>query len=129
MISHDLEVVAYLADWIAVMYLGQIAEEGATNDVYNPPWHPYTEALLSAIPIPDPTKTQGTIRLEGDIPSARNIPSGCRFHTRCPRKIGVICEQEAPLFRDAGDGHFIRCHIEIDDLTAMQTADANEELP
>ena len=128
LISHDLDVVSYLSDWIAVMYLGQIVEEGATNAVYNPPWHPYTEALLSAIPVPDPAKKQGTIRLEGDIPSARNIPSGCRFHTRCPRKIGAICEQEAPPYRDAGDGQFIRCHIEIDDLIAMQTTDVGEGL-
>ena len=123
LISHDLDVVAYLADWITVMYLGQIVEEGATNDVYGPPWHPYTEALLSAIPIPDPTQKQGTIRLEGDIPSARNIPSGCRFHTRCPRKIGAICEDEQPPWRDAGNGHFIRCHIEINDLIEMQRQD------
>ena len=121
LISHDLDVVAYLADWIAVMYLGQIVEEGANEAVYNPPWHPYTEALLSAIPIPDPTQKQGAIRLEGDIPSARHIPSGCRFHTRCPRKIGAICEQEEPPWRDAGGGHSIRCHIEIDDLIEMQS--------
>ena len=122
LISHDLDVVAYLSDWIAVMYLGQIVEEGDTQDVYNPPSHPYTEALISAIPIPDPTQPRGSIRLEGDVPSARHIPSGCRFHTRCPRKIGAICEQEAPPWRDAGDGHRIRCHIPLDELTALQTA-------
>ncbi len=122
LISHDLDVVAYLSDWIAVMYLGQIVEEGDTEDVYNPPSHPYTEALISAIPVPDPTQPRGSIRLEGDVPSARHIPSGCRFHTRCPRKIGAICEQEAPPWRDAGDGHRIRCHIPLDELTALQTA-------
>lgn len=120
-ISHDLDVIAYLADWIAVMYLGEIVEEGDTKDVYNPPSHPYTEALLSAIPVPDPTRRQGTIRLEGDVPGARNIPSGCRFHTRCPRKIGAICEEETPPWRDAGDGHFIRCHIPIEELIALQS--------
>ncbi len=122
LISHDLDVVAYLADWIAVMYLGEIIEEGDTEDVYHPPSHPYTEALISAIPVPDPTRSQGDIRLEGDVPSARHIPSGCRFHTRCPRKIGAICEEEAPPWRDAGDGHFIRCHIPIDELIALQSA-------
>ncbi len=121
LISHDLDVVAYLADWIAVMYLGQIVEEGETMAVYEPPWHPYTEALLSAIPVPDPTQKQGAIRLEGDIPSARHIPSGCRFHTRCPRKIGAICEQEEPPWRDAGNGHAIRCHIPLEELVALQT--------
>ena len=121
LISHDLDVVAYLADWIAVMYLGQIVEEGETNDVYEPPWHPYTEALLSAILVPDPAQKQGAIRLEGDIPSARDIPSGCRFHTRCPRFLGDICVNEEPPWRDAGNGHHIRCHIEIDDLIELQS--------
>jgi peptide/nickel transport system ATP-binding protein len=121
LISHDLDVVAYLADWIAVMYLGEIVEEGDTEDVNNPPMHPYTEALLSAIPVPDPSQPPGVIRLEGDVPSARHIPSGCRFHTRCPRKLGPVCEHEAPPWRDAGDGHMIRCHIPIADLIAMQT--------
>lgn len=125
LISHDLDVIAYLADWIAVMYLGEIVEEGETLDVYDPPWHPYTEALLSAIPIPDPTQRQGAIRLEGEIPSARNIPHGCRFHTRCPRKIGDICEQQEPPWRDAGNGHFIRCHIPIDELIELQSGDTN----
>ncbi|MBZ0303758.1 MAG: ABC transporter ATP-binding protein [Anaerolineae bacterium] len=124
LISHDLDVIAYLADWIAVMYLGQIVEEGANADVYHAPWHPYTEALLSAIPIPDPTHQQGAIRLDGDIPSARNIPCGCRFHTRCPRKIGDICEQEEPPWRDAGNGHAIRCHIAVADLIALQSPSA-----
>ncbi|MBZ0293639.1 MAG: ATP-binding cassette domain-containing protein, partial [Anaerolineae bacterium] len=120
-ISHDLDVIAYLADWIVVMYLGEIVEEGDNEDVYNPPSHPYTEALLSSIPVPDPTHQHGTIRLEGDVPSARNIPSGCRFHTGCPRKIGAICEEKAPPWRDAGEGHFIRCHIPIEELIALQS--------
>ncbi len=119
-ISHNLDAVSYLADWIAVMYLGEIVEEGTVEQVYKPPSHPYTEALLSAIPIPDPTVTQGRIRLDGDIPSARDIPQGCRFHTRCPRKVGLICETENPPWRDAGDGHFIRCHIPVEQLTVLQ---------
>ncbi len=122
LISHDLDVVSYLADWIAVMYLGEIVEEGTAEQVYQPPLHPYTEALLSAIPIPDPTVTRHQIRLDGDIPSARDIPNGCRFHTRCPRKLGAICEQENPPIRDAGDGHFIRCHIPIEELIELQSA-------
>lgn len=121
LISHDLEVISYLADWIVVMYLGEIMEEGDTQDVYDTPSHPYTEALLSAIPLPDPTAKQGEIRLEGDIPSPRNKPTGCPFHTRCPRYIGDICKDEAPPLRDAGDGHKIRCHIPIDELITLQS--------
>jgi peptide/nickel transport system ATP-binding protein len=107
------------------MYLGEIVEEGDTEDVYNVPTHPYTEALLSAIPVPDPTVKGGEIRLEGDVPSAQNIPSGCRFHTRCPRKIGSVCEEELPPWRDAGGGHRIRCHIPIDELIALQSKREN----
>ncbi len=127
LISHDLDVVSYLADWIAVMYLGEIVEEGTSAQVYQPPLHPYTEALLSAIPIPDPTATRHQIRLHGDIPSARDIPNGCRFHTRCPRKLGAICEQQNPPIRDAGDGHFIRCHIPIEQLIELQSAAPTEK--
>jgi peptide/nickel transport system ATP-binding protein len=127
MISHDLDVISYLADEIAVMYLGEIVEYGATNAVYHPPSHPYTEALISAIPVPDPTDEGGIIRLEGDVPSARDIPSGCRFHTRCPRKIGAICEDENPPWVDAGDGHFIRCHIPVDELIEVQLIPVNEK--
>lgn len=121
-ISHDLRAVAYLADWIAVMYLGQIVEEGDTFHVYNAPSHPYTEALVSAIPEPDPNVKGKRIRLDGDVLSAAHIPSGCRFHTRCPRKIGTICEQQEPPWRDAGDGHHIRCHIPIDELARLQAS-------
>jgi len=125
LISHDLDVVAYLSDQIAVMYLGEIVEFGDTEDVYNTPSHPYTEALISAIPSPDPTQKGSEIRLEGDVPSARDIPSGCRFHTRCPRKIGAVCEQQEPPWVNAGDGHFIRCHIPIDELREMQANKTN----
>ncbi len=127
LISHDLDVVSYLADWIAVMYLGEIVEEGTSEQVYSSPSHPYTEALLSAIPIPDPTVKQGRIRLDGDIPSARDIPNGCRFHTRCPRKIGAICEQRNPPVRDAGDGHYIRCHIPVAELFELQSKQPAEK--
>lgn len=121
LISHDFDVISYLADWIAVMYLGEIVEVGDTADVYGIPSHPYTEALISAIPVPDPQVKQGTIRLEGEVPSASNIPSGCRFHTRCPRYLGDICREQRPPWREASDGHFILCHIPIDELIALQS--------
>ncbi len=127
-ISHDLRAVTYLADWLIVMYLGQIVEEGTTDNVYNIPSHPYTEALVSSIPIADPNIKQGRIRLDGDIPSAANLPTGCRFHTRCPRKIGAICEQQEPPWRDAGDGHHIRCHIPVDELIELQTAAIEQQV-
>jgi len=118
-IAHDLSVVRFFCDNIAVMYLGQIAEIGPAEAIYAPPYHPYTEALLSAVPIPDPRAEQKHIRLEGAVPSALNPPSGCRFHTRCPRKIGKICETETPPWRDAGNGHRIFCHIPLAELRQM----------
>lgn len=121
-ISHDLSVVSYLADYLAVMYLGQLFEVGYGHDMANPPFHPYTEALVSAIPIPDPTHKTDPIRLSQDVPSPRNLPTGCRFHTRCPRKIGAICEEEIPPWRDDGDGHFIKCHIPLAELIELQTS-------
>jgi peptide/nickel transport system ATP-binding protein len=119
-ISHDLAVVSYLADTIAVVYLGQIMEIGSRDAIFDLPQHPYTEALISAVPIPDPTVVTERIRLEADIPSPVNLPSGCRFHTRCPRKIGAICEQQEPPWMDVGGGHFIRCHIPPEELKAAQ---------
>jgi peptide/nickel transport system ATP-binding protein len=119
-ISHDLAVVGYLADYLAVMYLGELYEVGYGRDLFRPPFHPYTEALVSAIPMPDPEQPAAAIRLTGDIPNPRDMPSGCRFHTRCPRKLGAICEQEAPPWRDDGDGHFIRCHRELVELAELQ---------
>ncbi|MBX3062021.1 MAG: ABC transporter ATP-binding protein [Anaerolineae bacterium] len=120
-ISHDLAVVSYLADTIAVVYLGQVMEIGSRDAIFNPPQHPYTEALISAVPIPDPKVQTARIRLEADIPSPVNIPTGCRFHTRCPRKIGAICEQQEPPWVNAGEGHFIRCHIPLDELKITQS--------
>jgi peptide/nickel transport system ATP-binding protein len=118
-ISHDLSLVRYLADRVVVMYLGTIAEQGTTDEVFQPPYHPYTEALLSAIPIADTSVHKKEIVLEGDIPSAVNPPPGCPFQTRCPRKLGKICEQEAPPIRVFGKGHKIACHIAPDDLLRM----------
>ncbi len=120
-ISHDLSVVGYLADYLAVMYLGQLFEVGSAKELFNPPYHPYTEALVSAIPIASPDIKENRILLNNSVPSAQNVPSGCRFHTRCPRKIGKICEEEVPPWLgDDSDGHFIRCHIPLDELLELQ---------
>ena len=120
-ISHDLAAVGYLADTIAVMYLGQLFEVGAGTDLFHPPFHPYTEALVSAIPVADPHHKAERLLLSDNLPSAQHLPSGCRFHTRCPRKIGAICEQEPPPWREAAAGHLIRCHIPLDELMALQS--------
>ncbi len=119
-ISHNLAVVGYLADKIAVMYLGQLFEVGAGADLFQPPFHPYTEALVSAIPVPDPQHKTHRILLHDNLPSAQHLPIGCRFHTRCPRKIGAICEDEPPPWREAGAGHAIRCHIPLEELLEAQ---------
>ncbi|MES0195473.1 ABC transporter ATP-binding protein [Mesorhizobium sp. M0011] len=124
-ISHDLAVVRYLSDKIAVLYLGRIMELGPSEDVFSGPHHPYTEALLSAVPKLDQTET-ARIRLDGEIPSATNPPSGCVFHTRCPRKIGPICEQQEPPLSEAQPGHSIRCHIPYAELARLQRAVATE---
>ena len=126
-IAHDLSVVRFFCDHIAVMYLGQIAEVGPAETIYAPPYHPYTEALLSAVPIPDPRADQRHIRLAGTVPSALNPPSGCRFHTRCPRKVGEICETEVPPWREAGNGHCIFCHIPMKELRQMEAVVTIEE--
>lgn len=118
-ISHDLGVVRYLSDKIAVLYLGRIMELGPSENVFAGPHHPYTEALLSAVPKLDQTET-GRIRLDGEIPSATNPPSGCVFHTRCPRKIGAICETQEPPLAEAQPGHTIRCHIPYAELARLQ---------
>ena len=119
-ISHDLGVVRYLADRVVVMYLGRIMERGKTETVFAPPYHPYTEALLSAVPIADPRITKRRIVLEGALPSVLDPPKGCPFETRCPRKIGEICERERPSLREAGGGHLIACHIPLDELRAVE---------
>lgn len=115
-ISHDLSVVRYVADRIVVMYLGHIMEQGTTDEIFNPPYHPYTEALLSAIPIADTSVRKRHIVLEGELPSPVNPPSGCPFQTRCPRKIGMICETQMPLLQETETGHAILCHIPISEL-------------
>ncbi|MER9545267.1 ABC transporter ATP-binding protein [Mesorhizobium sp. M0437] len=119
-ISHDLGVVRYLSDKIAVLYLGRIMEIGPSEEVFSGPHHPYTEALLSAVPKLDQTET-ARIRLDGEIPSAANPPSGCVFHTRCPRKIGAICETQEPELTEAQSAHTIRCHIPYAELARLQS--------
>jgi peptide/nickel transport system ATP-binding protein len=118
-ISHDLGVVRYLSDRIAVLYLGRVQEVGPAERVFSGPHHPYTEALLSAVPTLEQT-TRERIRLEGEIPSAADPPSGCVFHTRCPRKIGAICETTEPPLAEEEVGHAIRCHIPIEELRRLQ---------
>ena len=122
-ISHDLSVVRYIADRVVVMYLGHIVEQGDTDTIFSPPYHPYTEALLSAIPIADTSVIKKHIVLDGDIPSALNPPSGCPFQTRCPRKMQVpdnLCEREVPPQLNLGNGHEIKCHLSQEVLDSME---------
>ncbi len=119
-ISHDLSVVRYLADRVAVMYLGKIVEFGSVDEVFSPPYHPYTEALLSAVPIADPDRQQKRILLEGAMPSPRDVPKGCPFATRCPRKLGEICDTTPPPEHRTNTGHRIACHIPIEQLRSVE---------
>jgi oligopeptide/dipeptide ABC transporter ATP-binding protein len=109
-ISHDLSVVKHISDRIGVMYLGSLVELAPKYELYKHPLHPYTQALLSAIPIPDPTVRIKRIILKGDIPSPANPPSGCRFHTRCPY-VTERCKKEVPEFREIATEHFVACHL------------------
>jgi len=122
-ISHDLSIVRYLSDRVLVMYLGHIVELGTTDQVFAPPYHPYTEALLSAVPIADTKIEKKRIVLDGDIPSAMNPPSGCPFQTRCARKSlvpGNRCETEVPVAKTLAEGHQIKCHLDNDILDQME---------
>ena len=121
-ISHDLAAVRHLSDLIAVIYLGRLCEQGAAAEVFAPPFHPYTEALLSSIPVADPGAPRQEIRLEGNVPSPAAVTSGCRFHTRCPRKLGSVCEREDPPWREASPSHRICCHIELESLRLLQAS-------
>jgi peptide/nickel transport system ATP-binding protein len=121
-ISHDLAVVRYIADHVAVMYLGKVVEYGPTEAVFAPPYHPYTEALLSAVPEPDPERPHGRIILEGSLPSASDPPPGCPFASRCPRKLGALCDTTPPPEQSGADGHRIACHIPVEDLVRLNAA-------
>ena len=109
-ISHDLSVVEHISDTVGVMYLGNLVEYGATPDIFSHPLHPYTKALFSAIPIPDPTIRRERIVLQGSIPSPANPPKGCKFHTRCPYAT-ERCKTEAPKQREVEPGHYVVCHL------------------
>jgi peptide/nickel transport system ATP-binding protein len=119
-ISHDLSAVQHLSDAIAVVYLGHVMEIGDATKVLTPPFHPYTEALLSAIPLADPDIKQKPIRLGGSVPSAMDVPAGCRFHPRCPRFLGDICATQEPPWREGEGDHRIYCHIPLDELARLQ---------
>jgi len=109
-ISHDLSVVKHISHKVGVMYLGSLVEMADKKELYTCPLHPYTKALLSAVPIPDPTIKRDRILLEGDIPSPANPPPGCKFHTRCPYAMKK-CSEEKPEYKDVGGGHFVACHL------------------
>jgi peptide/nickel transport system ATP-binding protein len=120
-IAHDLSVIKYISDRVAVMYLGKIVEVAATEALFMNPKHPYTEALMSAVPVPDPDYKGEQIILEGDVPSPMNPPAGCYFHERC-RYAQKICKVESPLYHDLGNEHFVSCHLaEILSLQPIRT--------
>jgi peptide/nickel transport system ATP-binding protein len=119
-ISHDLSVVRYISDSIVVMYLGQIVEKGTSDQIFQPPYHPYTEALLSAVSIADTHIEQNRIRLKSEIPSVFSVPKGCSFSTRCHRSIANVCDSKPPPNQQIGFGHAIRCHIPAEELLEIK---------
>ncbi|NLX37466.1 MAG: dipeptide ABC transporter ATP-binding protein [Chloroflexi bacterium] len=117
-ISHDMSAIRHISHRVMVLYLGMIMEMGPVEQVFGPPYHPYTEALMSAIPAPDPTIKTRRIRLSGELPATR--PQGCPFHTRCPRSLGALCQRELPPWRETDGGHGIFCHIPLNELAALE---------
>jgi peptide/nickel transport system ATP-binding protein len=126
-ISHDLSVVEYLADRVAVMYMGKLVELAPTRSLYFMPKHPYTEALLSAVPTPDPRQHNKRIVLQGDVPDPAHPPSGCYFHTRC-RYVQARCKTEIPELRSSGDGHWVACHF-AEELALQGISPLEESVP
>ena len=126
-VAHDLSVVRHISDTVAVMYVGKISEMAPTEELFNNPKHPYTSALLSSVPIPDPRlRAQRTV-LEGEVASPANPPTGCYFHPRCPHAVD-ICRTEDPVLEEIAPEHFVRCHrakeLELPGLTQVQTGQA-----
>jgi peptide/nickel transport system ATP-binding protein len=119
-ISHDIAVVGYLSDYVGVLYLGQLMEVAPSEALFDAPYHPYTEALLSALPLLDPKASQERVRLKGEIPSPLEPPSGCPFHTRCPRYLGQVCVEQTPPWQEDETGTRIFCHIPLSDLRKEQ---------
>jgi oligopeptide/dipeptide ABC transporter ATP-binding protein len=116
-ISHNIGVVRHSCDRVAVMYLGRIAEFGTVDQVFSPPFHPYTESLLSAVPAANPRRRPDRILLEGSVPSPIDPPSGCPFQSRCPKKIGDVCETDVPPLEELDDGHLISCHLSVEEMS------------
>ena len=124
-ISHDLSVVEHISDTVGVMYLGNLVEYGATEDIFHHPLHPYTEALFSAIPVPDPNAKRNRIVLQGTIPSPANPPKGCKFHTRCSKCMDC-CREVAPVQREVEPGHYVVCHL-YDDYKEVEDINGKTE--
>jgi len=110
-ITHDLALARHMCDRLAIMYLGKIVEKGPSDDIIYEPLHPYTKALILAVPVPDPTSRRTEVVIKGEIPSPINPPSGCRFHTRCPAYMGDICRQQEPPLKSQGKDHYVACHL------------------